>query len=94
MTAWETVSSMSSAPASRSLGPPQAQTWRLGSAARSRRVRVVHEVPADEGPEVTYAVCALEGSGAGRAFVEFLATPAARQVFEAHGFGVLEEGGR
>ena len=61
-------------------------------AARSGAVRVAFEVPADEAPHISYAVCALDGSQAGARFVEYLATPEAGAVFVRHGFIVLADG--
>jgi len=60
-------------------------------AARSGRVRIVHVVPAAEGPAITYPAAALAGprEARARAFVDFLGSPAARAVFEAQGFRVL-----
>jgi molybdate transport system substrate-binding protein len=60
-------------------------------AAIAQRARVVHEVPATEGPPISYAIAAiadrpqLERS---RAVVEWLAGPAALQVFGRFGFVV------
>jgi molybdate transport system substrate-binding protein len=63
-------------------------------AARSQRVRIAFEVPRAEGPAIRYPVAPLAGPGrrAAAAFVAYLASPAAREVFARHGFVVL--GGR
>jgi molybdate transport system substrate-binding protein len=61
-------------------------------AAASRRVRVVLEVPAGEGPRIVYpaAVLARSAKGAARAFLDELRSHAARAVFARRGFDVLE----
>ena len=61
-------------------------------AAISRRVRVAFEVPAEEGPRITYALAALAGRphpDLARAAVEWLCGPEAGAVFERHGFVAL-----
>lgn len=58
-------------------------------AARSTRVRIVHEVPAFEGPRIAYPVAVLRDARvpeAARRLVTYLASPEARIVFLAHGF--------
>lgn len=60
--------------------------------ARSSKVRVVHAVPLEEGPRISYPVAVVAGrpnEEAARAFVEFLASPGARATFEELGFLVL-----
>jgi molybdate transport system substrate-binding protein len=62
-------------------------------AARSTRVRVLHAVPLDEGPPITYPLAALAGRAhedLARAFLAHLRSPAARAAFESSGFTVLE----
>jgi molybdate transport system substrate-binding protein len=62
-------------------------------AAISRRVRVAHEVPAGEGPRVTYSLAALAGRPhltAARAAVAWLCGPEAAAVFTRHGFVVMD----
>lgn len=56
------------------------------------KVVVVGTFPADSHTPVTYPVALLAGKagGAGQAFLDYLATPAARGVFEAAGFGIAE----
>ncbi|HVR71676.1 MAG TPA: molybdate ABC transporter substrate-binding protein [Vicinamibacteria bacterium] len=63
-------------------------------AALSRRARVAFEVAREQGPPIVYVVAPLAGSTtpAARAFVRHLVAPAARAVFEKHGFLTL--GGR
>ena len=62
-------------------------------AARSRRARIVFEI--EDGPAIVYPVAPIAGRGAAAlasAFVDFLGSAEAREVFEGHGFGVLTEG--
>jgi len=61
-------------------------------AARSKRVRVVHVVPAAEGPAIRYPVAVVRDGDAtdlGADFVRHVAGPEARAIFERHGFAVL-----
>jgi molybdate transport system substrate-binding protein len=61
-------------------------------AARSQAVRIVHAVPLEEGPRISYPVAALAGrphEAQAREFAAFLASPAAGAVFESFGFLVL-----
>jgi molybdate transport system substrate-binding protein len=61
-------------------------------AAMSRRVRVVHAVPLEQGPRIVYPVAVIVGrpsESAARGFVEYLGLDAARAVFEARGFAAL-----
>jgi molybdate transport system substrate-binding protein len=58
-------------------------------AARSAAARIVHAVPVEEGPQISYPVAVLSGrphEARARELVDFLASPAATAVFEAHGF--------
>ena len=58
-------------------------------AAISRRVRVLYEVPAGEGPRISYAVAALGDRpqvAAARRLVAWLAGPEAATTFERFGF--------
>jgi molybdate transport system substrate-binding protein len=64
-------------------------------AARSTRVRVLHAVPLDEGPPITYPLAVIARrprEELARAFVEHLRSPTARTRFEALGFVVLADG--
>jgi molybdate transport system substrate-binding protein len=57
--------------------------------APSRKARVVYSVPPGEGPRIVYPVAVISGTAAevhARAFVDYLASPAARTVFEESGF--------
>ena len=63
-------------------------------AAISRKVKVLFEVPAAEGPRISYAVAALGGRPnieAARQFVAWLAGPEAVAAFERSGFIVLAQ---
>ncbi len=57
----------------------------------ARRSRIAFEVPADQGPRITYVVAPLAGSSSphARSFVRYLRSAAARTVFERYGFVVL-----
>lgn len=56
-----------------------------------RRVRVAVEVSREEGPEIVYPLALLSGAPEGaRALFSFLASTAARAVFEKHGFIVMD----
>jgi len=61
-------------------------------AAASKRVRVAGTFPADSHPPIRYpfAVLAALDTPAARAFLRFIASPAARAVWVDHGFAVLE----
>lgn len=64
-------------------------------AARSNKVRVVFEVPREQGPAIRYPIAQLRGRAsaeASRRLIAWLATPAARARFERHGFVALGEG--
>ena len=57
--------------------------------ARSKKARIVFAVPLEQGPRISYPIAAIAGRPAeaeARAFVEFLASAAARPVFEEFGF--------
>ncbi|MFN0129808.1 MAG: molybdate ABC transporter substrate-binding protein [Verrucomicrobiales bacterium] len=61
-------------------------------ALMSKKVRVAWEVPPGDGPKVAYPMAMIQGSGqpsVARRYLEFLKSPAARKVFESHGFIVL-----
>lgn len=73
-------------------GACQAGIVYLTDAARSTRVRVVHTVPAEEGPQIVYVAAAIHGRphiDESRALLEFLASPEASEVFRLHGFTPL-----
>lgn len=60
--------------------------------ARSRKARVVHAVPMDEGPQISYPIAVVAGrpnATEAQAFVDFLASPGARATFEEFGFVFL-----
>jgi molybdate transport system substrate-binding protein len=53
------------------------------------RVTVAGVFPADSHPPIVYPAAALKGAKAGgRPFLELLAGPRARAIFERHGFTV------
>jgi molybdate transport system substrate-binding protein len=63
-------------------------------AAISKKVKVAFEVPASEGPVITYPMAALKSSAhaeAAKQYLDFLDTPEAKAVFEKFGFVVLPE---
>jgi molybdate transport system substrate-binding protein len=70
-------------------GAAQAGIVYRTDATSSQNVRIVHAVPVDDGPRITYPICVLAGrphlAEAG-AFVEFLGSAPARGVFERFGF--------
>lgn len=60
--------------------------------AHSQRARIVYAVPIDEGPRIRYPAAAIVGrphEAGARAFLDFLASPAARGAFEREGFVAL-----
>lgn len=60
----------------------------------AKRVRVVYRVPASEAPEIVYWAAPVEGGRpGGRAFLEFLLSPEAAQVFRGYGFRHLPTAG-
>ncbi|HXU11812.1 MAG TPA: molybdate ABC transporter substrate-binding protein [Candidatus Binatia bacterium] len=63
-------------------------------AAISTKVKVLYEVPAADGPKISYAVAALKDrpqAAAARRFVSWLAGPEATAAFERSGFIVLAQ---
>ncbi len=53
----------------------------------ARRVRVIYRAPPSQAPEIVYWAAPVEGARAGsRAFLEFLLSPEAAQVFHGYGF--------
>jgi molybdate transport system substrate-binding protein len=65
--------------------------------ARSARARVVHEVPREEGPRIVYPVAVMTGrprEQEARAFVDFLGSARAGEIFEEFGFVFLAHGAR
>jgi molybdate transport system substrate-binding protein len=58
-------------------------------AAVSKKVKIVHEVPVDKGPKITYPVAIVRESkhkDAARDFLSYIQGPAAKNVFKKHGF--------
>lgn len=63
-------------------------------AAISKKVRVAHEIPRNEGPEIRYPTAVVRASRhpeAARRFLENFGSPGATKVFEKHGFIVLRD---
>jgi molybdate transport system substrate-binding protein len=61
-------------------------------AAASRKVRIAYEVPIDKGPKITYPVAIVKESkrkDAGRDFINYVQSPAAKDAFKKYGFVVL-----
>jgi molybdate transport system substrate-binding protein len=62
-------------------------------AAISKRVKISYEVPANEGPKISYPIAAIQDSrhaAATRRFLKFLQTEEASAVFRKHGFIVQD----
>ena len=60
-------------------------------ALMSKKVRVAYEVPAKDGPPISYPFALLrEAPAAAKKFLDFLSSQAARGVFARHGFVVKE----
>ncbi len=62
-------------------------------AAISRKVRIVFEVPAGDGPKISYPMAVIKDSRqpkAARQFLEYLDSDAAGRVFEMNGFILLK----
>ena len=62
-------------------------------AAVSKKVTIVYEVPIDKGPKITYPIAIVKESKrkeAARDFLNFVRSPAAKEVFEKYGFVVLD----
>jgi len=61
-------------------------------ALTTRKVTIAYRVPAEDGPRIRYPVALLKGAtqpAESKAFLEFLAGDAARNVFEKRGFVVV-----
>jgi molybdate transport system substrate-binding protein len=59
----------------------------------SKKVKIVYEVPVDKGPKITYPVAIMKDSkqkNAARDFLNYLASPPAKETFKKYGFVVLE----
>jgi molybdate transport system substrate-binding protein len=62
-------------------------------AAISKKVKVACEIPANEGPAISYPVAVVKASrniGAARNFVVYLNAPDSAKVFQSYGFIVLK----
>jgi molybdate transport system substrate-binding protein len=63
--------------------------YRTDAISRPESVRIIWDVPLDEGPEIRYPVGIVRGStqsAIASEFIEFLKSPVAREIFERHGF--------
>ncbi len=63
-------------------------------AAISKKIRIALEIPAADGPRITYPAALLTDSrqkDAARKFLSHLSTPEATQAFEKSGFSVIQE---
>jgi molybdate transport system substrate-binding protein len=63
-------------------------------AAISHRAKVADEIPAAEGPRITYPVAQLKGAPhaeAAQKFLAYLESPAAQAVFTKYGFGIAQK---
>jgi molybdate transport system substrate-binding protein len=61
-------------------------------AAISKKVKVAFEVPAGEGPRISYPAAAIAGSpqpAAAKKLLDYLAGPQGQEVFRRHGFHIL-----
>ena len=75
-------------------GGAQAGVVYSTDAAFTDRVEVVYRVPLEEGPKIRYPAAAMAGRPRieqSKAFLAFLRTPAAREVFEKNGFLPVDE---
>ncbi len=62
-------------------------------AAVSKKVKIVYEVPIDKGPRITYPVAIVKESkhkDAARDFLNYVSSPAAKDVFKKFGFVVID----
>jgi molybdate transport system substrate-binding protein len=62
-------------------------------AAVSKKVRIVYEVPLDKGPKIIYPVAIVKESkrkDTARDFLNYVQTPAAKELFKKYGFVVLD----
>lgn len=66
--------------------------YRTDYVSRQDSVRLLYEVPVEEGPEISYPVALIRGTRmdqVGGEFLEFLGGVEARRLFEKHGFTVV-----
>jgi molybdate transport system substrate-binding protein len=62
-------------------------------AAVSKKVKIVYEVPIDKGPKITYPVAIVKESkrkDTARDFLNYVQTPASKELFKKYGFVVLD----
>jgi len=58
-------------------------------ALHSKKVKIAYEVPAAEGPAITYPIAQVQGSkhaSAAAKFLAYLSTPASQAIFKQYGF--------
>lgn len=63
--------------------------------ASDGKVRMIYEVPVEDGPKIEYPVAILSETPEpelAAEFLAFLSSPEARKLFEKHGFAVVEQG--
>lgn len=61
--------------------------------AAAARVKIIDTFPADSHPPILYPVARISGAGKqAKALVDYLSTPAAREIFVKHGFGIPADG--
>jgi molybdate transport system substrate-binding protein len=69
--------------------------YRTDTIASGGQVRLLYEVPAEDGPRIEYPLAVLRGTAEpelAAEFLRFLSGPEARMLFERHGFAVIEQG--
>ena len=62
-------------------------------AAVSKKVKIVYEVPIDKGPKIVYSVAIVKESkrkDTARDFLNYIQTPASKELFKKYGFVVLD----
>jgi molybdate transport system substrate-binding protein len=62
-------------------------------AAVSKKVKIVYEVPIDKGPKIVYPVAIVKESkrkDTARDFLNYVQTPASKELFKKYGFVVLD----
>ena len=60
--------------------------YRTDYIARKHRVRLLQEIPLNEGPRIEYLVAMLKDSPAARELLEFLNSETAQAIYKKHGF--------
>jgi len=68
--------------------------YRTDYMARKDKVRLLYEVPLDEGPQIQYPAAVIRSSASqmlAQKFLNYLSSPEATSIFEKHGFMVMPE---